>query len=152
MLGLLWGGGRGGGLMPKNDHKKRGLLLIYRIQSRRLRSPWYSMVQRKCSWIRKWSMMWQRLFSFVMQRMQYVCCFRQSYGPNYNVPVSVIGRFSPRCTQTSIDIFGMNSYHWGRIFKRLWSPGIDFKESIPPVYVARRAGTIILFLLGSWPP
>jgi hypothetical protein len=24
-----------------------------------------------------------------------------------------------------------------RIFKRLWSPGIDFKESIPHVYVAR---------------
>ncbi len=33
-----------------------------------------------------------------------------------------------------------------RIFKRLWSPGIDFKESIPPVYVTWRAGTITLFL------
>jgi hypothetical protein len=31
-----------------------------------------------------------------------------------------------------------------RISKRLWSPGIEFKESIPPVYGARRAGTIIL--------
>ncbi len=28
-------------------------------------------------------------------------------------------------------------------------PGIDFKESIPPAYVARRAGTATLFLLGS---
>ncbi len=28
-----------------------------------------------------------------------------------------------------------------RIFKRLWSPGIDSKESIPPAYEARRAGT-----------
>ena len=36
-----------------------------------------------------------------------------------------------------------------RIFKRLWSPGIDFKELIPPAYVAWRAGTITLFLLGS---
>jgi hypothetical protein len=36
-----------------------------------------------------------------------------------------------------------------RIFKRLWGPGIDSKELIPPVYVARRAGTITLFLLGS---
>jgi hypothetical protein len=29
-----------------------------------------------------------------------------------------------------------------RISKRLWSLGIEFKESIPPVYGARRAGTI----------
>ncbi len=36
-----------------------------------------------------------------------------------------------------------------RIFKRLWSPGIDSKEWIPPAYVAWRAGTIALFLLGS---
>ncbi len=36
-----------------------------------------------------------------------------------------------------------------RIFKRLWSPGIDSKEWIPPAYVAWRAGTITLFLLGS---
>jgi hypothetical protein len=35
------------------------------------------------------------------------------------------------------------------IFKRLWSPGIDSKELIPPAYVAWRAGTITLFLLGS---
>ncbi len=35
-----------------------------------------------------------------------------------------------------------------RIFKRLWSPGIDAKELIPPAYVAWRAGTITLFLLG----
>ncbi len=35
-----------------------------------------------------------------------------------------------------------------RIFKRLWSPGIDSKEIIPPAYVAWRAGTITLFLLG----
>jgi hypothetical protein len=33
-----------------------------------------------------------------------------------------------------------------RIFS--WSPGIDSNESIPPDYVARRAGTITLFLLG----
>ncbi len=36
-----------------------------------------------------------------------------------------------------------------RIFKRLWSPGIDSKEWIPPAYVAWRAGTITLFLLSS---
>ncbi len=36
-----------------------------------------------------------------------------------------------------------------RIFKRLWSPGIDSKEWIPPAYVAWRAGMITLFLLGS---
>jgi hypothetical protein len=38
---------------------------------------------------------------------------------------------------------------WARIFKRWWSPGIDSKEWIPPAYVAWRAGTITLFLLGS---
>ncbi len=42
--------------------------------------------------------------------------------------------------------------HWARIFKRIWSPGIDPKEWIPPAYVAWRAGTITLFLLGSYSP
>jgi hypothetical protein len=36
-----------------------------------------------------------------------------------------------------------------RIFKRLWIPGIDSKEWIPPAYVDWRAGTITLFLFGS---
>ncbi len=40
---------------------------------------------------------------------------------------------------------------WDGIFKLLLSPEIDFEESIPPAYVAWRAGTRILFLLGSWP-
>ncbi len=35
------------------------------------------------------------------------------------------------------------------IFKPLWSPGIDAKASIPPAYIAWRAGTITLFLLGA---
>ncbi len=35
------------------------------------------------------------------------------------------------------------------IFKPLWSLGIDAKSSIPPAYVAWRAGTITLFLLGA---
>jgi hypothetical protein len=30
---------------------------------------------------------------------------------------------------------------WAGICKRLRNPGIDFKESIPPAYVAWRAGT-----------
>ncbi len=34
-------------------------------------------------------------------------------------------------------------------FKRVWGPGIDAKASIPPAYVAWRAGTITLFLLGA---
>ncbi len=41
---------------------------------------------------------------------------------------------------------------WDDIFKLLRSLGIDSKESIPPAYVAWRAGTTTLFLLGSWPP
>jgi hypothetical protein len=34
-------------------------------------------------------------------------------------------------------------------FKLLKSPGIDSKESVPPAYVAWRAGMATLFLLGS---
>ncbi len=36
-----------------------------------------------------------------------------------------------------------------RIFKLLMSPRIDSKESIPTAYIAWRAGTTTLFLLGS---
>jgi hypothetical protein len=36
-----------------------------------------------------------------------------------------------------------------RICNRLWSPGIDTEKSIPPDYVARRAGTKIG--LSYWP-
>jgi hypothetical protein len=36
-----------------------------------------------------------------------------------------------------------------RIFNLLRSPRMDAKESIPPAYVAWRAGTSTLFLLGS---
>ncbi len=42
--------------------------------------------------------------------------------------------------------------YWAGIFKPLWSPGIDAKASIPPAYVAWRAGTITLFLLGGLAP
>ncbi len=35
---------------------------------------------------------------------------------------------------------------WDSILKLLRSPGIDFKESIPPAYLAWRAGTTNLFL------
>ena len=38
---------------------------------------------------------------------------------------------------------------WAGIFKPVWSPGIDAKASTPPAYVARRAGTITLFLVGA---
>ncbi len=44
----------------------------------------------------------------------------------------------------------MREYRGG-IFKLLWSPEIDSKESIPPAYVDWRTGMITLFLLGSWP-
>jgi hypothetical protein len=50
-----------------------------------------------------------------------------------------------------------NKIHWPRcrimvsvdrrcIFKLLRSPGVDFKESIPPAYVAWWAGTTSIFL------
>ncbi len=37
-----------------------------------------------------------------------------------------------------------------RIYKLLGSPRIDYKKSISPAYVAWRAGTTTLFLLGSY--
>jgi hypothetical protein len=39
-----------------------------------------------------------------------------------------------------------------RIFNLLRSPGIDSKDSIPPTYVAWRAGATDLFLFGSEAP
>jgi hypothetical protein len=50
---------------------------------------------------------------------------------------------------------GNGDYSWfcleirAGIFKPLWSPGIDAQASIPPAYVAWRAGTITLFLLDA---
>ncbi len=43
------------------------------------------------------------------------------------------------------------SLAWARIFKRLWSPGIDFKEWIPPAFVVWQSGTKTLFLLVPGP-
>ena len=45
--------------------------------------------------------------------------------------------------------FGIRVKSWAGIFKPLWSPGIDAKASTPPAYVAWRAGTITLFLVGA---
>jgi hypothetical protein len=44
-----------------------------------------------------------------------------------------------------------NTRSRARIYKHLRSPGIDFKESVPPAYVAWQAGIRMttLFLLGS---
>ncbi len=39
-----------------------------------------------------------------------------------------------------------------RIFKRLRRPGIDSKESIPPAYKARRAGTTDRVIVRSYQP
>jgi hypothetical protein len=50
-------------------------------------------------------------------------------------------------------IFNLSGSHYtstrARIFKRLWSPGIDSKEQVPQANAAWRAGTITLFLLSS---
>jgi hypothetical protein len=56
------------------------------------------------------------------------------------IPLCVLFLFIERCDGQS---------RKARIFKLLTNPGIDSKESIPPAYVAWRAGTISLFLLGS---
>ncbi len=43
-------------------------------------------------------------------------------------------------------------YTPSRALKLLMIPRIDARESIPPAYVAWRAGTTTLLLLGSLPP
>ncbi len=52
----------------------------------------------------------------------------------------------------SIQVCQIGDLFWARIFKVLRSPRINFKEPIPPGCVAWRAGTITLFLLGSYSP
>jgi hypothetical protein len=47
-------------------------------------------------------------------------------------------------------MYVVQTYRVG-IFTLLRSPEIDSKESIPPAYVAWRAGKTALFLLGSYP-
>jgi hypothetical protein len=71
--------------------------------------------------------------------------------------VSLLVLFSMECylTATSNPRLSLRQVDAGerltraRTFKCLWGPGIDSKESIPPAYLAWRAGTITLFLLGS---
>ncbi len=54
---------------------------------------------------------------------------------------------SPNCTVHCIDKRENKSRDG--IFKLLRSPGMDSKKSIPLAYVAWRAGTTTLFLIGS---
>jgi hypothetical protein len=55
--------------------------------------------------------------------------------------------------ELGIDVGAFVPHHFmamlRRYFKLLRSPGIDSKDSIPPAYVAWRAGATTLFLLGS---
>ncbi len=57
--------------------------------------------------------------------------------------------FLPR--QQKIEIYSRNAGNQLRasILKLLRNPGIDSMESIPPACLARRTGTVTLFLLGS---
>jgi hypothetical protein len=64
--------------------------------------------------------------------------------------IEAIQGFHPSVTYAySWMIFHVHVSDLSRIFKRLWSSGIDSKEWIPPAYVAWRAGTITLFLLSA---
>jgi hypothetical protein len=64
-----------------------------------------------------------------------------SRGPTFDILPLAAQR--GRCRESQLEDYR------ARIFKRLWSPGINSKELIPPAYVAWRAGTITLFLLGA---
>jgi hypothetical protein len=71
-------------------------------------------------------------------------------GMNSATLCSLAGRYDnpipPRCL-APIDSLKIPA--GAGIFKPLWSPGIDAKASIPPAYVAWRAGTLTLFLLDA---
>jgi hypothetical protein len=55
----------------------------------------------------------------------------------------------PEGAEADLELRSMMTRIGGGIFKLIMSPGFDSKESIPPAYVARRAGTTTLFLLDS---
>ncbi len=77
---------------------------------------------------------------------------RQAIARKYRSYHAVTSFYSIQTERSGDSLFIAQKYvkkSWARIFKRLWSPGIDSKEWIPPVYVAWRAVTITLFLLGS---
>ncbi len=63
------------------------------------------------------------------------------------------------CVCVKVEVVFKASFVWeiikktrARIFNLLRDPRMDSKEPIPPAYVAWRAGTSTLFLLGSLPP
>jgi hypothetical protein len=81
---------------------------------------------------------------------------------------ATVCRYDSKCNHTFFSCQGLHSIeyklpltikYWrmnsceqasrARIFKLFRSPRVDSKESIPPTYVAWRAGTITLFLLSS---
>ncbi len=64
-----------------------------------------------------------------------------------NLKMILVHRQQRNCLSQA-DIDGAKTF-WAGIFERVWGPGIDSKEWIPPAYVAWRAGTITLFLLGA---
>ncbi len=67
----------------------------------------------------------------------------------FGAQITLRHQFNMQCIQMNSFLHAVSFKYRARIYKRLWCPGIDSKEWIPPAYVAWRAGTIILFLLGS---
>ncbi len=95
------------------------------------------------------------LYSIFFSKIVYPYRFKR-YIFEYRCPTLLIRYLITRSSNdatyasTYSKFFG-SLLHRARIFKLLMSPRIDSKESIPPAYVAWRAGTTTLFYSYSVP-
>jgi hypothetical protein len=79
-----------------------------------------------------------------------LCCLATQFQTRFQESGLVFDSVHVRNASTvRLSLVRLSPAHKARIFKLLRSPGIDFKEFIPPAYVAWRVDTITLFLLGS---
>ncbi len=78
---------------------------------------------------------WERIGCHLRQQLP---GFLQQQQKQQKNPFNRIGHFLRR---TDVNKKCEGERARARICKRLWSPGINFEESIPPAYVAWRAGT-----------
>jgi hypothetical protein len=89
-----------------------------------------------------------------------MCRILQNFGVHANDRKNAFSRYLTRTNYSHSVVYSIredsiskqSSIRDGGIIKLLRRPEIDSKESIPPAYIAWRAGMITVFLLGSQPP
>jgi hypothetical protein len=113
------------GLIPRSTN-------VYTFTTALLHSPWLA-DRPKLNWDLQTESVIIEKFSSIFPKQAFYACV---YCSMYNV----------LCTADFTAKRRTGDGNRARIFKRLWSPGIDSKECIPLACVAWRAGTITLFL------